>query len=59
MPLGHAHLSSPNVYPYKELMLENFVEKKVRVKKKIRSNSIPYHWSDVSQSIALPKKFKK
>ena len=43
MPLGHAHLSSPNVYPYKELMLENFVEKKVRVKKKIRSNSIPDH----------------
>ena len=30
---GHAHLSSPKVYPYKEVMLENFVEKKVRVKK--------------------------
>ena len=24
---GHAHLYSQNVYPYKELMLENFVEK--------------------------------
>ena len=34
----HAHLSSQNVYPYKELMFENFVEKKLEVKK----NSIPY-----------------
>ena len=40
---GHAHLSSPNVYPYKELMLENFVEKKLELKKKTRSNSIPDH----------------
>ena len=30
---GHAHLSSQNVNPYKELMLENFVEKKLVLKK--------------------------
>ena len=37
---GHTHLSSQNVYPYKELMLENLL-KKVRVQKKTWSNSIP------------------
>ena len=38
---GHAHLSSPNVYPYKELMLENFVEKKLELKKKLEVTQSP------------------
>ena len=38
---GHAHLSSQNVYPYKELMLENFVEKKLVLKKELGVTQSP------------------